>query len=59
VEVMNELTANFQKLEQLFSQLEGPGMRIYSLLLGPPSGQARWADHLGEVAGRVEAAMAK
>jgi hypothetical protein len=38
VDVMNELTTNFQRLEQLCSRLEGSGMRIYSLLLGPPPG---------------------
>jgi hypothetical protein len=51
VEVMNELTAKFQKLEELCSWLEGPSMRICSLLLEPPPGQACWADHLGEVVG--------
>jgi hypothetical protein len=40
MEVMNELTAKFQKLEELCSRLEGPGTRIYSLLLGSPLDQA-------------------
>jgi hypothetical protein len=40
VEVMNELTAKFQKLEELCLRLEGPGMRIYDLLFGLPPGQA-------------------
>jgi hypothetical protein len=37
--------------------LERPGMRICELLLGPPPSQARWADHLGEAAGRLEAEL--
>jgi hypothetical protein len=40
VEVMSELTIKICRLEELCSQLEGPSMRIYSLLLGPPSGRA-------------------
>jgi hypothetical protein len=51
VEVMNELTAKFQELEELCSRLKGPGGRIYSLLLGPSPGHARWVDRLEEAAG--------
>jgi hypothetical protein len=40
VEVMNELTTKFQKLEELCSPLEGPSTRICNLLLGPPPNQA-------------------
>jgi hypothetical protein len=46
VDVMNELTAKIQKLEELCSWLKGLGVRIYDLLLGPLPGQAQWADHL-------------
>jgi hypothetical protein len=37
VEVLGELVAKFQRLEERCSCLEQPGMRIYDLLLGPPS----------------------
>jgi hypothetical protein len=59
VEIMNELTAKFQKLEELCSRLEGHGKRICRLLLGPPPSHACWADCLEEAAGRLEAAMAE
>jgi hypothetical protein len=58
VEVMNEVTANFQELEELWSLLRGPGARICILLLGPSPDQARWADRLEEAAGQLEVAMA-
>jgi hypothetical protein len=45
---MNELVAKFQRLEEPCSRLEHPGIRICDLLLGPPLGQGRWVDHLGE-----------
>jgi hypothetical protein len=51
VEVMNEVTAKFQELEELCSRLKGPGGRICSLLLGPSPGHARWVDRLEEAAG--------
>jgi hypothetical protein len=51
VEVMNELATKFQRLEELCSWLEGTDARIYNLLLRPPPGQARWANHLEEAAG--------
>jgi hypothetical protein len=59
VEVMNELAAKFWRLEDLCSRLEGPDMRICSLLLMPPPGQARWVDYLEEVAGRLEMTLAE
>jgi hypothetical protein len=40
VEVMNDLVAKFQRWKELCSWLEGPGVRIYDLLLGPPPSQA-------------------
>jgi hypothetical protein len=40
VEIMNELTDKFQRLEELRLWLEGLGARICGLLLGLPSGQA-------------------
>jgi hypothetical protein len=59
VEVMNELTTKLQGMEELCLRLEGPGARIYSLLLGPPPGKVRWADHLEEAAERLEAVLAE
>jgi hypothetical protein len=41
VEVTNELVAEFHLWEELCLRLEGPGMRIYDLLLGPQPSQAR------------------
>jgi hypothetical protein len=48
---MDELVAEFWKIEERLSRLEYPGMRIYDLLLGPPSGHARLVDHLDEYVG--------
>jgi hypothetical protein len=56
---MNELTTKFWRLEELCSWLEGLGVRIYDLLLGPPSSQARWADQLDEATGRLEVELAE
>jgi hypothetical protein len=56
---MNELATKFWRLEELCSWLEGPGARICSLFLGPPPGQARWADRLEEAIGRLEMALAE
>jgi hypothetical protein len=53
VEVMDELVAKFWRLEELCSRLEWPSVRICDLLLGPPLGQARWADRLGKVVRRL------
>jgi hypothetical protein len=50
VEVTNELVAKFWRWEELFSRLQGPGVRICELLVGPPPSQARWADRLAEAA---------
>jgi hypothetical protein len=50
VEVMDELVAKFRRLEELCSRLEGPSAMIYDLLHGPPPGQARCSDGLGEAA---------
>jgi hypothetical protein len=50
VEVVDELVAKFWKLEEWCSRLERSGVRIYDLLLGPPSGRARLADYLYEAA---------
>jgi hypothetical protein len=51
VEVVGELVAKFQKLEERCLRLERPGMRIYDLLLGLPLGHARLADRLDETTG--------
>jgi hypothetical protein len=59
VEVVNELVAKFQRLEELSSRLEGFGAWIYTLLVGPPTRQARWADHLDEATRWLEVEMAK
>jgi hypothetical protein len=58
VEVMDELVAEFWRLEELCLRLERPGMRICDLLLGSPLSQARWADHLDKAVGRLEAKLA-
>jgi hypothetical protein len=34
-------------------------VRIYSLLLGQPPGQARWANHIEEAVGRLEVVLAE
>jgi hypothetical protein len=57
VEVVDELVAEFRKLEERRSRFEWPGMRIYDLLLGPPSGQARLADHLDKAARQLGAEL--
>jgi hypothetical protein len=38
VEVVDEVVAEFWKLEELRSCLERPGTRVYNFILGPPSG---------------------
>jgi hypothetical protein len=40
VEVVGELAAEFQKMEDRHSQLERPTMMICDLLPGPPTGRA-------------------
>jgi hypothetical protein len=37
---MDELVSEFQRLEELWPQLERTGMRIFDLHLGPPLGWA-------------------
>jgi hypothetical protein len=59
VEVTNELVAKFQRQEELCSQLQGPGVRIYDLLLGLTPSQDQWADRLAEAAGRLEAELTR
>jgi hypothetical protein len=51
VEVVGELVAEFQKLEEQCSWLERRGTSICDLLLGSPPGQAWLADHLEEATG--------
>jgi hypothetical protein len=58
VEVMDELVAEFWRLEWLRSRLEHPFTRICDLLLGPPLSQARWADRPGEAIEHIEAVLA-
>jgi hypothetical protein len=53
VEVVDEMVAEFQKLEEWRSWLERSGSRIWDLLLGPPFGQAQLTDCLNEAAGQV------
>jgi hypothetical protein len=43
--VVSELATELQKMDDRHSQLEWPIMRNYNLLLGPPHGRARLADH--------------
>jgi hypothetical protein len=51
MEVVDELVAEFHKLEEWRSRLERSAMRICDLLLGLPPGRARLADHLDEAVG--------
>jgi hypothetical protein len=51
VEVVGELVAEFQRLEERHSRLERPTMRICDLLLGPLPSRAQLANHLDEAAG--------
>jgi hypothetical protein len=48
VEVVGELAAEFQKMEDQCYQIEQPTARICDLLLGPLPSQARMADHLDQ-----------
>jgi hypothetical protein len=48
MEVVGKLAAEFQKMEERWSWLERPVVRICDLLLGPPSSRARSDDHLDE-----------
>jgi hypothetical protein len=58
LEVVGELVAEFQKLEERRSRLERPGARVYDLLLLPPHGQVRLADRLDEAARQLGAELA-
>jgi hypothetical protein len=58
VEVLDELIAKFQRLEERCSWLEQPGTRIYNLLLGPPLSQARLADLLDEATRQLGSELA-
>jgi hypothetical protein len=58
LEVVGELVAEFQKLEEWRSRLERPGARVYDLLLLPPHGQVRLADRLDEAARQLAAELA-
>jgi hypothetical protein len=53
VEVLGELAAEFQKMEDRCSRLEWPVMRICDLLLRPPIGRARLVDRLDEATGQL------
>jgi hypothetical protein len=48
VEVVDKLIDEFQKLKERCSWLENPSVRIYDLLLGPPSSRARLTNRLDE-----------
>jgi hypothetical protein len=48
MEVVGELAAKFQKMEDWRSRLEQPIARICDLLLGPPPDQAQLLDRLDE-----------
>jgi hypothetical protein len=55
VEIADELVAQFWKLEELCSRLEQPSARICDLLLMLLVDQVRWANHLDEPVGWLEA----
>jgi hypothetical protein len=58
VEVVGELVAEFQRLEEQRSWLERPVMRICDMLHGPPPSRARLADRLDEATGELRALLA-
>jgi hypothetical protein len=58
VEVVGELVAEFQMMDKWCSWLEWPTVRICDILLGPPPGQARPADHLDEAIDQLRAKLA-
>jgi hypothetical protein len=58
VEVLGELAAEFQKMEDRCSRLEWPVMRICDLLLGPPIGWARLVDRLDEATRQLRVELA-
>jgi hypothetical protein len=55
---VDELVAKFRKLEERCSWLERPGVRIYDLLLGPPSDRAHLANCLDDAAGQLGVELA-
>jgi hypothetical protein len=58
MEVVGELVTEFQKMEERCSRLERHAMRICDLLLGPPPGRARLADHLDKAARQLRVELA-
>jgi hypothetical protein len=58
MEVVGELVAKFQKLEEQCSRLERPTMRICDLLLRPPPGRTRLTDHLNEATEQLRVELA-
>jgi hypothetical protein len=58
VEVVGELVAEFQMMDKWCSWLEWHTVRICDILLGPPPGQARPADHLDEAIDQLRAKLA-
>jgi hypothetical protein len=52
-EVVGELDAEFQRVEDQCSWLEWSAMRICDLLLGPPPSRAQLANRLDEAAGQL------
>jgi hypothetical protein len=57
VEVLDVVVAEFRKHEEQCSRLEWPGVRIFDLLLGLPSGPARLADLLDKAARQLGAEL--
>jgi hypothetical protein len=58
MEVVSEVAAEFQKMENRSSRLERPTARICDLLLGPPPDWAQLVDHLDEVMGQLRVELA-
>jgi hypothetical protein len=58
IEVVGELVAEFQRLEERCLRLERPATRICDLLLGPPHGRARLARRLDVTIGQLRAELA-
>jgi hypothetical protein len=57
VEIMDELVAQFRKLEEMCSWLERPDARTCDLHLSLPPDQAQHADRLDEATRRLEAEL--
>jgi hypothetical protein len=58
MEGVGELAAEFQKVEERCLWRERLGARICDLLLRPPSGQARLANHMHKIARQLRADLA-